>query len=563
MRALPITEWLPKLTRAEVRQDLVAGITVAVMIVPQGMAYAMLAGVPPITGLYAGIVSLVAYALLGTSRQLSVGPVAMVSMLCAAAVAALNPAGPAEFLSWAIVLALLVGLIQVGMGLLRLGFLVNFLAQPVLSGFTSAVAVIIGCSQLQHLFGVRTDRTHNVLRVLGQLWQQAAQVNPATFALGALSLVVLVLIKRARPRFPGALVVVVATTAAVTWGGLANQDVRIVGHVPAGFPPPALPHLTWAGVKALLPTALVIAMVGFIQSISVAKLFASKNRYSVNANQELVALGAANVAASLFSAHPVAGGFGRSAVNADAGAQSGLASLFSAAFLTVTILFLTPLFHNLPKAALAAIIMMAVSGLIDVGAVRRLWRVKRGDLVLLVLAFFATLSLGVELGIAVGVAASLAWFIIRTTRPHFAVLGRLENGAYRSLEHHPEGEQVPGICIVRMDAQFYFGNVDFLKDALHKAEQAADAAVHTMIIDASAMNQLDSSADAALHGLVQDYEDRGIRLVLAGVKNPVLKVLQRSGYIADLGQDHVFMTIGEAVRAAQAGQGPGGSEPAC
>lgn len=543
-RYLPILRWAPTLDRDTVRADLVAGLTVAVMLVPQGMAYAMLAGLPPIVGLYASVVPLFAYALFGTSRQLAVGPVAMDSLLTASTVGAIAASGTDAYLTYAVALALLTGLVQLAMGVLRIGFVTNFLSRPVLAGFTSAAALIIATSQLKHLLGLDLARSSQVHEVWMQAVLRLSEVSTTTLLVAGGATVTLVALRRWNRSFPGALVVVVLGTLAV-WGlGLDARGVDIVGAVPAGFAPLALPTLDRETLGVLGPGAVTIALVGFMEAISVAKVYAEKNRYEVDANQELIGLGVANLAGSLFSAYPVTGGFSRTAVNAQAGAKTGLAAMFTAAFVGLAVLFLTPLFHYLPKAVLAAIIVTAVVGLLEVAEAKRLWRVKRADFWLMAVTFAATLGIGIQQGILVGVGASLLWFVVRTTRPHLAVLGRLPNGAYRNVKNYPEARPHEGVLIVRMDAQFYFGNVSFLKDSLRALE--AEHRPEVVILDASAMNQIDASADSALHDLARDYAERGVALRLARVKRPVRDVLERSGFVAAYG-DQLFLTIDDAV----------------
>jgi SulP family sulfate permease len=550
-RWVPSLSWLPKYKAGNLRGDLSAGLTTAIMLIPQGMAYAMLAGLPPIVGLYASVVPLAVYALLGTSRELAVGPVAMVSLLVASGVGALAPQGTPEYVALAVLLALLVGVIQIVMGVARLGFLTNFLSHPVLSGFTSAAALIIGFSQLKPLMGVSLPGGNHIHVILWAAVQKIGEVNPATLALGLGSVAVLLGIKKWRPMFPGALVVVLLGTL-LSWGlGLKAQGVSIVGEVPAGFPTPSLPGLDWGAMKALLPTALTISLVGFMESISVGKSFARKGRYELDPNQELVALGGANLAGSFFGIYPVTGGISRTAVNAQAGAKTPLASLLTAALVALSLVFFTPLFYYLPKAVLAAIIMTAVFGMIDVKEVKHLWHVKRSDLALLGITFAATLSLGIEEGILAGVGASLLWFVVRTTRPHTAELGRLpESTSYRNVARFPEACTWPGLLILRVDAQFYFGNVSFLKETLAAREAASSAPLKAVVIDASSINQLDSSADAALHELYDDYQRRGIKLSFAHVKGPVRDVMQRSGLYQKLGEGRFFFQVHEAVQSA-------------
>ena len=522
---IPLVETLRTYRRADLRSDLAAGITTAVMLVPQAMAYAMLAGLPAIVGLYASAVPLALYALLGSSRHLAVGPVAMVSLLVASGVGALAPAGSPEYIGYAIVLAGLVGVLQLAMGVLRAGFLVNFLSHPVVSGFTSAAALIIGFSQLTHLLGVELPRSHHIHSVAAAAFAAFDQIDLATVLIGVGSTAMLLALKRWRPRIPRALVAVVVGSVAV-WG--LGLEIATVGDVPGGFPVPAFPSLELAAVVDLLPIAITIALVAFMESISVAKAFARRDRYDIDANRELVGLGAANLGSALFGGYPVTGGFSRTAVNAQAGAKTSLASLITAVVVAATLVFLTPLFFYLPKAVLAAIIMTAVFGLIDLAEVRHLWRIKRSDLALLLLTFFATLSLGIEIGIATGIGASLLWFVVRSTRPHIAVIGVTPAGRFRNTARDPEARELDGVLIVRMDASFYYGNVSFLKDTLRRL--AADRrGLRAVVLDASAINNLDSSADATLRDLAAQYRADGVELILARVKGPVMDVLERSG----------------------------------
>jgi len=539
--------------REELRGDILAGLTTAVMLIPQGMAYAMLAGLPPIVGLYASLLPLVAYAMLGTARQLAVGPVAMDSILVAAGVGAIAQSGTDAYVAYAVLLALMVGVLQLLMGVARLGFLVNFLSRPVISGFTSAAALIIGLSQLTHLLGIGLHRSQQVHTILIEAGQRITELQPATLAIGAGSIALLLVLKGVAPRFPRALAVVVIGTLAVFGLALNDGGVAIVGTVPAGLPAPQLPtKLDLASISTLWTTALAIALVGFMESISVSKNLCRKEKYEVDANRELVALGAANLAAGLFRGYPVTGGFSRTAVNHQAGAKSGLAGLITAATIALTLLFLTPLFYYLPKAVLASIIMVAVFGLIDVGEIKRLWQVNRGDLSLLVLTFAATLTFGIQQGILIGVGASLLWFVVRTTTPHTAVLGRLPGTeVYRNVERYPEAETVPGVLAVRVDAQFYFGNVSFLKQTLSRLTTEGDVPTRAVVLDAHGVNNLDSSADAALFEILEDFEQRDIRLFVAAPKGPVRDAMKRSGLWEKL-EGRITLSVHEAVTRAVA-----------
>ncbi|TNE49096.1 MAG: solute carrier 26 family protein [Deltaproteobacteria bacterium] len=549
---IPSLLWLRNYKKSDFAGDLSAGITVAVMLIPQGMAYAMLAGLQPIHGLYASVVPLALYALLGTSRQLAVGPVAMVSLLTATGVGALvkggGPFQPSDFLALSVLLALIVGVMQLAMGLIRLGFLVNFLSHPVISGFTSAAALIIGLSQLKHLLGVDIHRSPYVHKILMQAVAKVGSIHLLTFGLGLAAVVALLLLKRWKPSFPGALFVVVLGTLVVWMFGLSGQGVSIVKKVPAGFPMPSLPVFSWAGVKALWPIALTISLVGFMESISVAKSFAKRHRYQVDANQELIALGTANIAGAFFQAYPVTGGFSRTAINAQAGAKTGLSSLITAALIALTLLFLTPLFYFLPKAILGAIVIVAVFGLIDFKTPVHLWKVKKVDAMLLVLTFFATLSLGIEEGILIGVAASLAAFIYRTTRPHTAELGRLPGtDVYRNAENFPEAMRDERFAILRIDSSFYFANIPFFRDQFSRLVDEREGKLQVVVIDASSINDMDSSAEEALREIAEELKEINVKLLLAGVKGPLRRLFEESGFREFLGAENFFLTVHEAV----------------
>ena len=543
---------MPHYRREDLSGDLSAGLTVGVMLIPQGMAYALIAGLPPIYGLYAALVPLVVYALFGTSRQLAVGPVAMVSLLVAAGVAPLAGDDVALYVTLALTLSLMVGALQFFLGVARFGFLTNFLSHPVLSGFTSAAALIIGLNQLKHLLGLNIARSNYIHEILWSALTQIGATHLPTLALGLGSIVLLVVLKRWKKTFPGALVVVVLTTLAVWLLRLDLNGVKIVGEVPSGLPGFRLPNVGMAEIDALIPTALAIGLVGFMESIAVAKAFASKHRYEVDANQELIGLGLANLIGGLFQAYPTTGGFSRTAVNDQAGARTPLAAILSAGVIALTLLFLTSLFFFMPKAVLAAIVMVAVVGLINLKEAQFLWRVKRQDFYLLVLTFLATLSLGIEQGILVGVAASLVLVIQQSSRPHTAVMGRLPGTkTYRNIERNPEAVTRSDLIILRVDAALYFANVSYFKDKLREIEEQAPA-LRAIVIDAYPMNRIDSSAAHALLEIIEDAQRRGIRFYFSGVKGPVMDVLERAGIVDRIGRDHFFMEVHDAVEAAEA-----------
>lgn len=543
---IPLIAQLRELSRAGLRDDLVAGLTTGIMLVPQAMAYAMLAGLPPIVGLYASTVPLVLYALLGTSRQLAVGPVAMVSLMTAAAVAPIAQGDAGRALGLAVTLAALVGVIQLGMGLARLGALVRFLSHPVIAGFTSAAALIIGVSQLGHLLGLSVPRSHHVHETLAHVVQGLPDTNPAAAGIGLGSVLALVALKRVAPRFPRHLLVVVGATLTVVLGGLADR-VAVVGSVPAGLPTLGLPSV--AGVAELLPMALAVALVSFMESISVAKHFARRHGYELDPDRELVALGAANLGSAVVGGYATTGGFSRTAVNAQAGARTSLAGLVTAGVVVLTLLFLTPLFAQLPKAALAAIILTAVAGLVDVQEARHLWRVSRRDLGLMAITFGATLTLGIEIGIGIGVAASVLGFVHQRSTPHVAVLGRLPGTTeYRNLARHPLAEATPHLLVLRFDASLFFANAAMLRRVVGEQAALVDD-LRAIVLDASTINGIDASADGALHDLIDDSTRLGVEFWIAAARGPVLDSLRRSHLVDKIGEHRFTLTVHDAVTA--------------
>lgn len=548
-KLVPIFGWAPNYERSDLRSDLGAGLTVGAMLVPQAMAYALLAGLPPEVGLYAATVPVVIYALFGTSRQLAVGPVAIVSLLTATALAPLVEQGTSGYLSAAALLALMVGVVHIVLGAGRLGFLVNFLSHSVLVGFTAAAAIIIGFSQAKHVFGISTDRTEHFYLTVLEVIDNLSSTNFPTLILGAVALAVLFGLKRVAPRVPAALVVVVGSILAVEALNLEARGVKVVGDIPDSLPAFGLPDFSGSLIGNLAMTALVITLVGFMESIAVAKVYARRHRYEVDPNSELIGLGAANVAAGLFGGYPVTGGFSRTAVNDTAGARTPLASLITAGVVLATIAFLTPLFASLPNAALGAIIIMAVIGLIDVAEMRHIAAVKRSDLIGLSVAFFATLILGIELGILVAVVASMLVVFARMSMPHSAVLGHVDGTtSYRNIERFPEAQTIQGVRIVRIDAALSFANAAYVKRLLLDIVESLTDEPRSLVLDASGINDLDVTGAEMLHEVLAEIKDRGVALHVAEIKGPVRDVLRRAGIWDELG-DRVHASTNDAVLA--------------
>ncbi len=548
---LPILEWLPNYNKENLKGDLSAGLTVGVMLIPQGMAYAMIAGLPPIYGLYASTVPLLIYAVLGTSRQLAVGPVAMVSLLTAAGIGTMAAGGTELYIMLAVTLALMVGLIQFFLGVFRLGFLVNFLSHPVISGFTSAAALIIGLSQLKHLLGVDIERSHHIHEILLGAIQEFAAINWMTLAIGIGGIVLIVTARKINKAIPGPLLAVVFGILLVWLLNLTGQGVKIVGEIPKGLPQFSLPQFDAGSLQTLLPIALTIALVSFMESIAVAKAIQAKHKnYKVSPNQELIALGAANIGGAFFQSYPTTGGFSRTAVNDQSGAKTGLAAMISAGLILLTLLFLTPLFYYLPKAILASSIMVAVFGLIDTKEARHLWNTDRRDFLMLVVTFLATLSLGIEQGIAVGVVLSLAMIIFRTTKPHYAVLGKIPNSPYyRNVDRFSNLQTREDLLIIRFDAQLYFANTNFVKEVIEEETYKRTGKLKGILFNAESINAIDSSAMHALEDIWEDCKKRGVEVMFSGVKGPVRDAMKKSHLTDKIGASNFFISVHDAEMA--------------
>jgi SulP family sulfate permease len=545
---LPPLGWLKGYGATDVRNDLIAGATTAALLVPQGMAYAALAGLPPVVGLYASVLPMLLYAAFGTCRQLSVGPVALDSLLVASIVGSISASGSPDYVGAAALLALMTGAIQLGLGLLRAGFLVNFLSSPVICGFTAAAALLTAVSQLDTLLGLTLPRSASFFSDLRLLAEHIDGIHWLTVSVAALSILLLLGAKRFKASWLPLFLLILATV--LTSGlELDEKGLETVGEVPRGLPSLALPAIDFDLLGALLPGALTLALIGFMQTISIGKAMSARRRYLLDADQEMRALGLANLGAGLSEGYTVTGGLSRSSVNADAGAHTQLASVVTAFLIVCALLWATPLLRDLPTVVLAAVIVISILGLIDRAEVERIFRVRKSEGGLLVLTFASTLLLGIQLGVLVGVAASILLFIVRNTSPNAAILGRIPGtDVYRSLRNHPDGEVVPGIVILRIDASFYFANCEFIRSELREilSFERPDA----IVLESGAINDLDSSADAALHEIADELEKDDVRLYIANVKEPVRAVMKRSGLYDRVGADHFFFTIGAAVERA-------------
>jgi SulP family sulfate permease len=543
---IPALQWIRQYDRRDFGPDLAAGLTVAVMLVPQGMAYALLAGLPPVMGLYASTFPLLAYALFGSSRHLAVGPVAMTSLLVFAGLSPLAEPGSQGYIAMALLLAFLVGLIQLILGFLRMGFLVNFFSHAVISGFTSAAAITIWLSQVHHLLGTPSSGGHSAYHLATGIRSSIPGVHGISLAIGLAALAILLLLRHWKPRFPGPIAVVLGGTFLVYIFGWDRLGVKVVGPVPQGLPAFSIPPLSLEGISVLFPSAMTILFISYMESISIAKVIAAKEKYKIDPNQEFTGIGLANLTAAFFSAYPVTGGFSRTALNHQAGARSPMASILTAAFVLLTLLFFTPLFYHLPKAILAAIVMTAVLSLIDIQEARHLFHLKRIDGWTLVFTFAVTLTLGSKEGLLLGVAFSLLVFIWRSAYPHAAELGYLEEeGTFRNLHHFPEAKVFPEVLILRIDASLYFANMGFVEDLLRR-RLAEKPDTRWIILDLSAVNDVDAIAIDSLGELMENYAHQGIRFLLTGMKGPIREVMAK----ADWGKRaEIYSTVIQALKS--------------
>jgi len=678
-RFLPFLRWFP-LRQDALKADLVAGITVALVLIPQSMAYAQLAGMPAYYGLYAGFLPVAVAALFGSSNFLGTGPVAVVSLLTASSLAVLAPPGSEQFIVMAILLALLVGIFQLALGILKLGVIVNFLSHPVIVGFTNAAALIIGLSQVSKLFGVPMGRSESFMKDIWGVLQQLGDTHLPTLGMGVLALAIMWALKKYRPKWPGVLIAVVLTTL-LSWGtgfernssarmedvqdpeaqalmaefertegrideltqqlseksmqlkviekehgGLTpqaatvnyeiellklqlrdreqenrnrNRTLRsfhfervvgaegfstklyaaaqvppglqsdgrhwriskvkkgelklvgggeVVGKVPQGLPSIAIPKLDLDSIRALLAAAIVISLVGFMEAISIAKALAAKAKQKVDPNQELIGQGLANVIGAFTQAFPVSGSFSRSAVNFDAGAVSGLSSVITTGFVLITLLFLTPLLYHLPQAVLAAIIIMAIVGLVNFKAVEHAWKASRHDGVAAGITFVATLVFAPHLdnGILVGAGLAIVLFLYRTMKPRVAVLGRHSDGTLRDTKVHPTLPTSPHVIAMRFDGQLYFANVAYFEDNALELVAAKPDAKYLLVVG-DGINHLDASGEEVVHHLVERLRGAGVEIVFAGLKKQVLSVMHSTGLFDLIGQANIFPTEHQAI----------------
>ena len=554
-KLIPILEWLPNYNTCLFKGDLFAGITVGIVLIPQGIAYALIAGLPPIYGLYCALVPQVMYAIFGSSRQVAIGPVAMDSLIVATGVSTLALVGSENYISIAILLALMVGTIQLIMGIFNLGFIVNFLSKPVITGFTSAVALIIGFNQFRNLLGLDFVQSDQIQIILQGIWLELGNFNYHTATIGLISMIIIIISRRINKKIPNALMVVILGVLLMKYFGNIFINVSIVKDIPSGLPKFGIPEFDFDLIRNLLPIALTLVMVGYLETISIGKsLEAKQGEYRIRPNQELIALGISNMVGSLFKAYPSASSFSRSAINYESGAKTGMAALISVVMVLITLLFLMPLFYYLPKTVLSAIIIVAVFGLVNFKEAGFLWKANQLDFCLMLSTFIATLFLGIEFGIITGVGLSLIVLIFRTSRPYVVELGKVPNSNfYKNKERFEEVVLDEDVLVFRFDAQLFYANASYFRDRLEQMMDNKGSALKLIVLDAESINRVDSTGVEMLKERILFCQKKGIIFYLAGVKGPVRDDLFKSGILEIISLDHFFMRANQAVRFYKTG----------
>lgn len=547
-KIIPLLKFLEGYQKKYLVSDLNAGITLGVLLIPQGMAYAVLAGVPPVYGLYAGLIPPVIYALFGTSPHLSVGPVSITSILVFAGISSLETPGSEEYISLVILAGLLVGVLQIVIGVLRLGFIVNLLSRPVIAGFTSAAAIIIVTSQLDSILGFEIPDVDYFYEAVIYAGVNISQIHWIPALIFMLSIVLKTLLDRIHKRIPAALIVIVLATVLSKYLDLKGLGVDIIGSIPAGFPDWAVPDLSDMDIIRLIPTVVSLLMIGIVGSISLAKAMEAKHTYyEIQPNREMIGLGLAKVVGSLFQAMPTDGSFARSSVASETGGRTSLSSVFAALLVGLCLLYFTSLLHFLPMAVLSAVIVMAVLGLIEYREAVELWRIHRSDFIMMIITFFVTLILGILDGVIWGVLLSVLVILYKSMKPRIVELGRIEETIrYGALDRPDVIPLRSDFVVVRFEDQLYFANAAYFKNAIREKlkSHGEGVAVH-LILDASAMHDIDSTGIHALREIREELKLRGITIHFAEVIGPVRKLLHISGLLEE---EPPYISIHNAIR---------------
>ncbi|MGB3466067.1 MAG: sulfate permease [Cyclobacteriaceae bacterium] len=549
-RGLPILGWLGDYRPETLKSDLFAGLIVGVMLIPQGMAYALIVGVPPVYGLYAAIFPQLVYAVLGTSRRLSVAPVATDSLIVASGVGAIAVSGSDDFLSMTILLAGMVGVIQILLGLFKMGFITNLLSKPVITGFTAAAAFIIAFSQMKHLFGMESLSQESLAETIRNVFADPGRLNWLPILFGLTGILIIVTAKKISKKIPGPLIAVILSISAVYIFKIYEGQIDILRDIPEGLPGFSLPQFSMEKAGSLLPLALTLSLISYMESFSIAKLMEfQKKDHKINPNQELIALGSANLVGSLFRSFPTAGGFSRSAVNNQAGAKTPMASVISALLIVMTLLFLTPVFYYLPKAILASIILVSVVSLVDVVYIKKLFYDSKTEFIILIATFLVTIGFSMVVGIAVGVALSVLFLLYKSAYPHIVQLGRVYgHHEFRNVRRFKELEIWDNIMIVRLDASLSFINIQYFRDYLDTEITKKGNQVDTIILDGGPISFIDASAVNGLKDLLDSLKAREIKFLVCDLIGPVRDTIYRSGLIDFIGEENIFFDLNETIR---------------
>ncbi|SMO36282.1 SulP family inorganic anion transporter [Gracilimonas mengyeensis] len=547
----PILKTLKEYNLSKLKADAISGSTVGVVLIPQGMAYAVIAGLPPIYGLYAGLVPLLIYPLLGTSRHISIGPVAIDMLILAAALGFLAGNDPAEKVTLAVMIAAMTGTFQVVMGFMKLGVVFNLFSRPVISGFTIAAPIIIIASQLGTLLKIDIPNSQFIHEIAYHVFQQIGNIHWPSFGLSVFFILFLVLMRRYYSKLPESVILVAATILVVSFISVSQWGIQQVGAIPVGLPEFDLPPFDTDMIRELAPNAFTLSLIQFMTIASLSKSFARKHSYTVNPNQELVAIGASNIMGSLFQSLPVSSSFTRSAIAEQGGAETSLNNVFAAILILFTLLFLTPLFEILPEPLLGAIIVVSVSSLVDIKELRFLINTKRRDAMVAFITFVSVLTIGIQEGIIIGLVSSVIALLLKMSKPTVAELGLLPGTRdFKNRERFSEAQPIPGVLILRVDAAFSFMNAEFFKNYILEKSMTDEDAPKYVIIDGTTIGDLDVSAMDSLLMIIETLNKEGIELYISGLIGPVRDVLRKSDISTFVKSNRFFNTVHDGVRAA-------------
>lgn len=544
-----ILNWLPAYSREDFYADLKSGTTVGVIEIPQVMAYAVIAGLSPIYGLYGSLIPLFIYPLFGTSRHLALGIVATDMIIIASGASVIAEPGTEKYVSVVLLLTMLVGLVHISLSLLRMGFLVNLLSKPVIYGFMAAAPIIIGFSQLGNLMGLGIERSQYVGVLAMRLFEQIEMVNLIALGIGLAGIVLLIVLKKLNPLFPRALLLLAGGGIAVWYFNMERFQVDVIGAIPSGLPSFRLHDFSLDDVRRLIPTVTTLVLIQLMSVISLGKTFGNKYKYPINANREFFALGMANFIGSFFQSPPVSGSFSRTAVSDQSGSRSSLSNMVCAAIIGLTLLFLTPLFYFIPIPALAAIIIVATLSLIDIRELRYFFRTKPDDGYIAIFTFFSVLFIGIQEGILLGIGASLFAMVYRTSRPNLAVLGHIKGTrTFRDISRHKAAVPIDEILLLRLDTSLAFNNAEYIKDFIIHQSSERNKKIRAVIIDAKSINDMDTTAIEALRSVIETLDEWSIELHFAAMKTPIQQLLMRSGLARKLGGTHFHSGTHSAVK---------------